>query len=151
MSLPFSFAGRVVVAEQSDVSLAALKLERALDDVGAKQVKRVGHQIRFTGGIFRAVSGNNLLLAIGSGELSLEPSGTGLAIAYHLRFTQMFLVVSIAVIAFFGPPIVGAPNLTPVEAAALLSLAWLWLYGMNVLLAVIRVPRWIRRTLVIER
>jgi hypothetical protein len=128
-----------------------LKLERALDDLKAKRVKRVGQQIQFTGGIFRAVSGNNLLVAVGSGELSLEPSGTGLAIAYHLRLTQMFLVVSIAVIGFFGPPVVGAPNLTPVEAAALLSVAWLWLYGMNVLLTVVRFPRWIRRTLAIER
>lgn len=76
MSLPFSFAGRVAIAEQSDVNLAALKLERALGDLKAKRVKRVGQQIQFTGGIFRAVSGNNLLVAVGSGELSLEPSGT---------------------------------------------------------------------------
>jgi hypothetical protein len=90
------------------------------------------------------------LVAVGAGELSVEPSGTGLAIAYHLRFTQMFLVVSIAVSGFFGPPLFGASNLTPVEAAAVLCGAWLWLYGMNVLLTVVRFPRWIRRTLVIE-
>lgn len=133
------------------MKVAASRLERALHNLKAKRVTRVGPQIQFTGGIFRVVSGTNLLAAIDSGELFVEPSAKGLAIGYRLQFTQMFLIVSVAVLGFFGPPVMMAPNLTPVEAAALLFVAWLWLYGGNVILTLIRFPRWIRRTLAYER
>src|SRR5207249_3105316 len=110
MPLPFNFSGRVVVPEQSDVSLAASRIERALEDLKGKRVRRVGSQIHFTAGIFRAVSGYNLLVPVGSGELALEPSGTGIAVIYRLQFTQIFLLVSVAVLGFLGPPVVSAPN-----------------------------------------
>lgn len=147
MPLPFSISGHVLIAEVLESSVAASRLERALDSLKAKRVSRTGTEIRFTAGIFRAVSGMNLLVPIGSGRLSIEPVGMGLSVEYKLSFTQLFLVVSISVLGFFGPPILSAPNLTPAEAAMLLSIAWLWLYGMNVVLAVNRFPRWIQRSL----
>jgi hypothetical protein len=150
MALPFSLRGRVEVTESPDVSAAASRLERGLHNLKAKRVGRAGPEIHFTGGIFRLVAANNLLGAVGSGDLSVEPLVRGVAVEYRLRFTQMFLVVSVAVLGFFGPPVMNAPNLTPVEAAVLLSVSWVWLYGANVVLAVIRFPRWIHRTLAYE-
>ena len=147
MPLPFSAAGCVHVAGASSTAVATERLEHALEQLRAKRIDRSGNQIEFTGGIFRAVRGDNLLVAIGSGELSLKHSGQGLDVAYRLRFTQMLLTVSGLVLIVLGPPVIGAPNLTALQAGWVLVVAWLWLFGANVVLTLLRFPRWIRRTL----
>ena|SRR2546422_4998094 len=147
MPLPFNTAGRVHVARDSSASVATDALEHALEQLRAKRIARRGCRIEFTGGIFRAVRGDNLLVAVGSGDLSLERSGTGLEVTYRLRLTQMLLTVSGLVLFVLGPPVIGAPNLNTLQASGVLLTAWLWLFGGNVVLTLVRFPRWIQRTL----
>jgi hypothetical protein len=95
MPLPFSFSGRVEVDAQHDVNSAALRLERGLEILKAKRIDRTESQIRFKAGVARLVSNTNLLVPISSGELSVEPKGGGLVVAYHLHFTQMLLFATV--------------------------------------------------------
>src|SRR5206468_7767344 len=44
-------------------------------------------------------------------------------------------------------PALCAPNLSSAQAVVLLVGVWMWLVGGNVVLTLIRFPRWIRRTL----
>ncbi len=146
MPLPFSFSGRVEVGAQRDVKGAALKLERGLEILKAKRIDRKGLQIHFTAGAARLVLNTNLLTAIGSGELLVQPKSGGLVVVYRLRFTQM-LFISLMVFGFLGPFVLSSPNLSSAQALVLLAGAWMWLFGGNVALTLIRFPRWIRRTL----
>ncbi len=145
MPLPFSFSGRVEVDAQRDVKGATLRLERGLAILKARRIDREGSHIRFTAGVARLASSANMLAGIGSGELSVQPKGGGLVVVYRLRFTQMLALVTVMVFGFFGPFLLAGPNLR--EAVAILVGSWMWLFGGNVVLTLIKFPRWIRRTL----
>jgi hypothetical protein len=147
MPLPFSYSGRVEIAGQHDVEGATLRLERGLELLKPKRLDRTGSQIRFKSGAARLVSNTNLLVPIGSGELSVQPNSGGLAVAYRLHFTQILLIATVMVLGFFGPFLLNAPNLTRGEAGVFLFGMWLWLFGGNVVITLIRFPRWIKRTL----
>ena len=147
MPLPFSFSGRVDVGPQHDAKGAALKLERGLEILKAKRIDHTGLRIHFTTGFARLVLSTNLLAPISSGELLIQPKSGGLVVVYNVRFTHMLVGASVMVFFFFGPFVLSAPNMSSAQAVALLVGAWMWLFGGNVVLALIRFPRWIRRTL----
>jgi hypothetical protein len=75
------------------------------------------------------------------------PAICEMASTYQLEFIQIFFVISAMVLGVFGPFVLTAPNLSVAEAWGVLGLAWLWLYGGNVVSTLWRFPRWIRRTL----
>ena len=82
----------------------------------------------------------NILVPVSSGEIQLAAQGGGIEISYHLRFTEMFVVVTAAVILLLGPELLSAPNLNAMEVTWLSLSAWLWLFGANYLVAIFRIP-----------
>jgi hypothetical protein len=119
----------------------------ALKKEKANSVHQVGNRIEFHGGIFRPVMSWNQLVAISSGEIEVHHQRNITTLVYHIRFTQLLLLVSVMVVAFFGPFIWPAPNLDAGEALALLGFIWLWLVGGNIAITCFRFPRFLRKAL----
>jgi len=116
-----------------------------LDRLKPRRAIRIGEQIQFSAGTYQNLVARTDLGAAGSGEVSVQPSKTGLTVTYRIRFTQLFWV-TLFMVGFASLFVLGAPNLSPTEAAALLFGMWLWLYGGNVAVTLFRFPRWLRRT-----
>ena len=146
MPLPFSFLGEVRIPAPPEVELVASRLEQALHILKAREVNRAGLQIEFKAGASLAVSSTNLLAPVGSGELSLQPSTDLLTVRYRLRFTQLFML-SVLVPVICSPVLLIAPNLQErQQAVLLLFVTCLLLFGANVVISIIRFPRWIVHT-----
>ena len=104
-------------------------------------------EIVFEGGIFRSVSNMNLLVPVGSGELSMHPSKDYLTVRYRLRFSQMLIVVSVVALAVFVTMLMNAQNPSQrQDAVVVLFFVWLGLFGGNVAISIARFPPWIVRT-----
>jgi hypothetical protein len=147
VSLPLSFLGKVTIPAAPEVELVANRLEQALRVLKARQVSRVGSRIEFKAGVSLAISSTNLLAPIGSGELSLHPSGEFLTVRYQLRFTQMLVLVSGMVLAISVPFLMNMRTWSDRQEGVLfLFFAWLWLFGGNVAISIVRFPRWIVRS-----
>lgn len=111
----------------------------------AKQIVRSGHVVSFRAGLFRLVTGLNPLGPIGSGSIAVSPGADGVDICYNLRFTELFVTITVLVAVFFGPAMWRAPNLDEFDAIANLGFFWLWLFGGNYVITSFRVPRALRK------
>src|SRR5438132_3245081 len=136
MMLPLSLSGLLMVERPSTADRA---LEDALTSIMARlerekplHLSRTGDQIYFKGGLLRLVSSWNQLIAINRGEIRVERHVRGLFVRYELWFTQLLIVVAVAVGGVFGPPIMAAPNLSIAGKLAVLLAAWLWFAGGNI-------------------
>lgn len=119
----------------------------ALEKEKARSMHQAGNRIEFRGGIFRLVMNWNQLVSISSGEIEVFSTGKIVTLAYHIRFTEMLILVSAGVIGFLCPAVWRAPNLNVLEASAMLAFAWLWLFGGNVAITYYRFPKFLRRAL----
>lgn len=126
MSLPFSLSGRVMLTNPSDLAIVIARIVDALKAAKATDIHQAGHSVTFRAGLFRLVTSMNPLVPIDSGEVAVRTSSSGVAIDYRISFRQIFVVVSVAVVGFFGPFVLMAPNLNAWEAT-------------------VRFPRWLRR------
>lgn len=145
MPLPFSLSGRVVLTDPSDPAIAIARIVDALKAAGATDIHQAGHSVTFRAGVFRLVTSLNPLVPIGSGEVAVRASSSGVAIDYRISFRQIFVVVSAMIAVVFGPVVLTAPNVNAWEATLLLGFMWVWLFGGNVLITWVRFPRWLRR------
>lgn len=148
MPLPFSVTRSLTISGVSDPTSATDRLERGLEKLKARRITRRGPIVDFRGGMFRPVSNHNLLVAINTGRLQVEPYHSGVRVSFRLEFLQIFWMVSAMVLGFLGPFVLSSSNLSWGEAALVLLGFWLWLFGGNVLITLFRFPRWIRRTAV---
>lgn len=143
MPFPVSLIGSFNVKTSSapDQFVPALKtaISNWLVEKRARDITQTAQRITFKAGMFRFVWSWNPLVAISSGEIDVLGQGTDIQIAYHLRFTEAFIIVTTGIALIFGPPTWNASNLNAFEAFGILSFAWLWLFGMNYLFARIRV------------
>jgi hypothetical protein len=145
MALPFSYSGSVEVTELQDPKTALLKIEQGLEHLRLRRLVLVGQQLQFSAGTLQYLAGRTALGAAGSGEVTVQRSKVGLTVAYRVRFSQLFWG-TLFMVGFCSLFILGAPNLAPREAAALLFGMWAWLYGGNVVVTLFRFPRWLRTT-----
>lgn len=148
MPLPFSFSGRVELTSSAGPDLAEIalgKLEKALWDLKATRVNRSGWQLHFTVRFFRWVERSNLLGPVERGELWLEPSHSNLVVFYRLQFTRLLMLISAGLCIPLGFLLYQGASIRIVPW--FLAIGWLWLFGVNVAITLIRFPRWIRRTL----
>ena len=145
MALPFSYSGRIEVDGPHDPKAALLKIEHGLDRLRLRRAIRVGQQIQFSAGVWQNMAGRNVLGAAGSGEVSVQPSKTGLTVTYRIRFIQLFFM-TLFVVGFTSMFVFNTPNLTREGSATLLLGMWLLMYGGNVVVTLFRFPRWLRTT-----
>ena len=155
MMLPLTLSGLVMVERPSttDDALAdaLTSIMRRLEREKPLHLSRTGDRIDFKGGLLRLVSSWNQLVAISRGEIRVERRVRGLSVRYDLWFTQLLVVVTVAVGGFFGPPIMAAPNLSIAGKLAVLSAAWLWLAGGNIAITAFRFPRLLRQAVESKR
>ena len=145
MALPFSYSGRIEVHGLHDPKAALLKVEHGFDGLRVQRAVLVGQKIQFSTGMIQSFAGRTPLGVAGSGEVSVSLSKAGLTVAYRVSFTLAFWV-TLFMVGLTSTFVLGAPNLSPTEAASLLFGMWLWLYGFNVAVTLIRFPRWLRTT-----
>jgi hypothetical protein len=112
-----------------------------LEDAQARKVSVEPNTVSFKGGFFRLVGNWNLLVAIGSGKIELDPQGH--RIAYSLSFAELLVVgtVMIGVMAMF----MAAGGFPSGAFICFLPVGWLWLVGMNYLIALSRFDRFMKR------
>lgn len=149
MPFPISLIGSFDVETPGAPDQYVLPLKTAISDwlveKRARAVSQTAQGISFRAGLFRSVSGWNPLGPIGSGDIEVMRQETTIQVTYRLRFTEALIVVTSAVVLFFGPPLWYAPNLNTIEAIGLMILAWSWLFGMSYVISRYRVPNALKR------
>jgi len=148
MSFPLSYANKIEVlfdAKNHAPENLLRSIISSLKKVKASNIRNDQNRITFSGGILRFVMGWNILCAISSGEITFEKNNDKLSLNYHLKFTEMFVIVTIMVLGFMGPFIFQARNLSPFPKIIILLFMWLWLFGGNYLLTIFRFPGFIRK------
>lgn len=140
---PTSFEGRIELSdfscEQSDA--IADRVASALLKVRASSVSRNGNVVTFRAGVFRLVPSWNILAPVNHGSIEVQ-GGSPSTVKYKLSCLEMLIVTTLMVaIAGFAIPS-KAPAVFKLGAPALM---WLWLFGMNYLIAAYRLPGFIRR------
>ena len=134
-----------VVTDNSDRLRPVLfqTIKSRLREVRAENMRTRGHRVEFTGGMFRIVLRWNLLICISRGSVEMVSDEEGLDVHYGLSFTQAYLVGTIVLaipstIAVFA----GVPLLA---IAIYAGIMWLWMVGMNILIAKARFDHFLRK------
>ena len=140
---PTSISGTVelpvLTPEQTPALVSALNI--ALEGARAFDISRTGNAITFRGGIFRFVSNLNVLVPVSSGVIEVRPGAPGTIV---FRFSCMQLLIIVTVMALLTGFVI--PSNQPLAfKLGMPALMWLWLFGMNYLIAKIRLPAFIRR------
>ena len=143
MALPFSYSGHIEVSGLHDPKAVLLKIEQGLEHLRPRRLALEGQQLQFSAGTLQYLAGRTALGTAGSCEVSVQRSKAGLTVTYRIRFIQLFWV-TLFMISLASLFVLGAPNLSPRQAGALLFGMWLWLYGGNVGVTLFRFPRWLR-------
>jgi hypothetical protein len=149
--LPFSVTQHVDIPATPDLAPIADRLVRGLDALGARHVVRTHQGVQFTAGLFRPVKRDNLLLVVGSGELTVGPFESGVRITYCLRFAQFLAITGIGMLVVAAFSVSGDRSGSLLRVGVVAGLGWLLLFGYYVVRALIEVPRWIRRTAMARR
>jgi len=144
MSFPGSFSGALTLRDAT-VAQALARVESALDRERAFALQRSGSAIHFRGGVFRLVSGWNVLAAVSSGVVEMAPAGSGVQVRYRVAFTQLLVVVTGMVAFFLGPFVMMSPGPSMAGRLGILAFMWIWLFGANYALTRWRFPRFLRR------
>jgi len=120
-----------------------------LDDALASNVSIEGKIVRFTVALWRPTGNWNLLVPFNAGELEIETAIDGVWVRYKFSTVRMLLVVTakvgglLALVVAFNRDMMN--NLQTI--ATIFGFGWFWLFGMNYLTGMIRVPLWLRRGL----
>jgi hypothetical protein len=125
-------------------------LFRASDElkkVKARNVEIQGDRISFNGGMFRAVSNWNILTQIDYGYLEIKEAEDEFIITYFISFGVLFICACALVVCLGGILFIQNTPLSLAGWLALLVLAWLWLFGVNWLVAIARFPPFVERIL----
>ena len=128
--------------QTQDVSSVLIGIERELAKAQATNIRRKGDKVLFRGGIFRFVTTWNVLGPVWYGEIEVI-SGNPSIVRYKLSCVEMLVMATLMVILFVHF-VYGSERGT--QDTLLFSIAlWFWLYGMNYLIAAVRLPRFIRK------
>ena len=142
---PLTISGRIesasISAEQVPVLVAGLS--SALARARASDVTCAGNALAFRAGIFRLVFSWNVLVPVGSGAIQVL-AGTAGSVRYRFSCVQMLVVISIMTLSLAMLIPRTEPLAWRIGAPIVL---WLWLFGMNYMVASFRLPAFLRRAL----
>jgi hypothetical protein len=150
---PVSVSGSIRVRNLGNpapfVKPATERIVDMLDAAYASDVWPEDAEVRFKTAFFGRGSNWNILAPFNSGTLTIEPEDTSLRVRYRLSTVRMLLFVTAAVGLISAIP--AWQELSRGEglqkAAEIFSAGWLWLFGMNYLIGMIRIPIWLKRGL----
>lgn len=112
----------------------------------ATSILVTGNRITFKGGLFRFVSGWNILTSVSSGYIEALPTRGGLFVTYYLSFRQLLIVATALGFVFMGD-LLREKSLPIIAKIGIPIVTLLFLFGMNFLMTVIRFPSFIERAL----
>ncbi len=136
----------------NSIKPVADRIVAMLDEAGASEVWLEQNVVRFKRGLFGGgvwSTGWNILAPFDSGTIRLDTEDTSLRVRYRWSTIRMMLIVT-GLMAVVLVPSVQHNVKHPVDwqlAIKFAGLGWLWLFGMNYLIGMIRVPLWIKREL----
>jgi len=116
-------------------------LVQGLEKARARSVIIEESTVSFKGGMFRFVTGGNLLVAITSGRIEFKPEAS--RITYSLCFKQLVVVGTVMVGVFAA--LMAARGFSYGFFRFGLPVMWLWLVGMNYLIALARFDGFMKR------
>jgi hypothetical protein len=146
MPFPFSSQGTLFV-DTGDLERVIAAVESVIQRAKPSSIATTDRHIEFTAGLFRSVSSWNLLVSIESGRVTFEKTDRGIQVRYVISFVQMFFVVTIMVVVLFEAlPVISWGNRAGVPLPVV-GLMWLWLFGMNYVIATFRFPAALRGAL----
>lgn len=129
-----------VLAPQ-DAALSGLAA--GLERVRASTIAREGSWVLFYVRFFRLVMNTNLLVPVESGAISAEVDGAAIRISYRLRTVRFCVIVT--AMALFAAMAVYSGDHNLIRAAGMGLLAWLWLFGANYLVTLVRFRWFVKR------
>ena len=153
MTFPFEYRGEIkfsdFAVENSDnfQQQFLTKMAQELELVKAHNIVRLDNQLSFTGRILSFGSNWNVLTQIDKGYIEVSPSADGIVILYKISFRVLLILVSLLLVIGLGSIFAskGGAVFSLTGKIAISIVAWLWLFGMNWLIAVIRFPAFIER------
>jgi hypothetical protein len=135
----------IVGSERVAMKLPSV-LAAELASVEARRIRVTDNSVRFTGGLFRLVSGLNILGPITRGEIAITSNPEVVRLKYRISFMQLILTASLLV-TFFALWIAGRRPFT-VDHVLFVCFVWLWLVALNAVVAIFRFRRFLRNCIV---
>jgi hypothetical protein len=126
-----------------------VRAKRALEAARAQDISITNNRIAFTGGAFRLVWNWNILVQIGYGYVELREDDSSFVLSYYASFRQLFVLVSAGLFLVFGIALFSdsGDELSIAGKLALLVFVWLFLFGGNLVVAMIRFPSFVESML----
>jgi hypothetical protein len=160
MGFPIGIEGTISLHEYGiSPAQVAGQIREMLEAAQASEISVRGSEVLFKKSLLRPRWRTTVLLPFDSGRFTIETPDGGLAVRYRLSTRRNTRIVT-ALIGVFGAvsavPLgisamsgTGLQELPEDVLATVLSLAamWLWLAGLNYLMAKIRTPFWLRSEL----
>jgi hypothetical protein len=115
-------------------------LMTALNSARASDVSSAENKVKFRAGVFRLVSNSNVLVPVGSGEIEVHFGSPG-RVRYRFSCVQMLVIVS--VMALLLACLIPTTESSPLRIGAPVAV-WLFLFGINYVIALRRLPAFIR-------
>lgn len=138
---PTSIKGEfeIKVLQFEDIDSVLSRVEQELAAARAANVLRTDNKITFRGGIFRFVSNWNVLVPVGYGEIEVLPT----SVKYEFSCIEMLIVTTFmaCIMCIFILSSIPVSTLSFVVPL----LMWLWLFGMNYVIAFVRLPAFVRK------
>lgn len=145
MGLPASVDGRVEIPGETDPKVVLDRLVWALKAADASAVRKDGSQITFDVDALRLVGNMNVLGPYDGGALVVSKGDSGVVVRYSASLRRMLLLVTGVVLFGLAPLLYVVSNVSAIGTVSLAIGAWVWLFGVNALIASFRFPRWVVR------
>ena len=153
MGMPFNYKSEVTTHLPDNFKNGGNEIidefEEQLYRLRVKNIVNSTNSISFNAGPFRLMSGMNfgLLSCITKGEIVIHKYNNSLSAKYDIRFTEILILVTLVVSLIIGPLLLLDPAINIIEALLILGVSWMWLFGGNVVITIIRFPLFVRKTI----
>jgi len=145
--LPFSLEKQVLLNDPEGIgkNIFIERLANQLEKAKAKSLRIGPDGLSFRGGFFRLVSSVNLLVAVTSAVVAVEPQETVLRVRYKFGFSQLIMFSVIGSI-FLGLFAYGTSMMSASKCIVGGVFTFLYFWGTNVVITDIRFRGIVRKT-----
>jgi hypothetical protein len=123
--------------------LAMAALVAGLQRVRASTIDHEDSQVSFTSNLFRFVMNTNLLVSIEGGTIDAELADGSITFTYSLGTVRIFIIATAMALLFTG--LTHSARFDLDAAAGIGFMAWLWLFGGNYLITLVRFRWFVKR------
>jgi hypothetical protein len=138
-----SFRGHLVATSVSDPVVALTRVAAHLRVDGIERYELTGDQLTFQVGFFAGPGRHHPLAMITHAAISANPSPAGVHLHFRLSYIQAFWIVTAMVLGVPGPFVLSSTGARWGQGVSILAGFWLWLYGVNLVVSLVRFRRWL--------